>query len=202
MTLLPLIPTLLLETVANHVLHRDPESAKRLQRLDGKRVRANLKELPFEITIRVDAQGIQLSTSDDSPVDCCIVTAIGVLPELQDTANLTRLIKADLLDIEGDPMLAQQAVDLFRSLQVDWEAELAKTIGDAPAHWLGQLCRRSRKQFKTQWQQHTRWVKGVLTEEKHVVPSPHEFAQFKTDIQQLRARVERLERRYRNKKDS
>lgn len=167
MTLLPLIPTLLVEKVANNLLHRDPASVERLQRLDGKRLRFHLKELPFEVTVSVDTHGVQLSTSDEGEVDCRIATEMGVLPELQDTANLTRLIKADLLDIDGDPMLAQQVVSLFKSLDVDWEAELAKTIGDVPAHWLGKLWRRSREQVKTQWQQQQRWVHGVLTEEKN-----------------------------------
>ena len=200
MTLLPLIPTLLVEKVANNLLHRDPESVERLQRLDGKRLRFHLKELPFEITVSVDTHGVQLSTSDESDVDCRIATEMGVLPELQDTANLTRLIKADLLDIDGDPMLAQQVVSLFKSLNVDWEAELAKTIGDVPAHWLGKLWRRSREQVKTQWQQQQRWVHGVLTEEKQLLPVRAEFDQFKTDLQQLRAQIERLERQCREKK--
>ena len=200
MTLLPLIPTLLVEKVANNLLHRDPESVERLQRLDGKRLRFHLKELPFEITVSVDTHGVQLSTSDESDVDCRIATEMGVLPELQDTANLTRLIKADLLDIDGDPMLAQQVVSLFKSLNVDWEAELAKTIGDVPAHWLGKLWRSSREQVKTQWQQQQRWVHGVLTEEKKLLPVRAEFDQFKTDLQQLRAQIERLERQCREKK--
>lgn len=200
MTLLPFIPTLLVEKVANNLLHRDPESVERLQRLDGKRLRFHLKELPFEITVSVDTHGVQLSTSDESDVDCRIATEMGVLPELQDTANLTRLIKADLLDIDGDPMLAQQVVSLFKSLNVDWEAELAKTIGDVPAHWLGKLWRRSREQVKTQWQQQQRWVHGVLTEEKKLLPVRAEFDQFKTDLQQLRAQIERLERQCREKK--
>ncbi|MGM0907327.1 MAG: ubiquinone biosynthesis accessory factor UbiJ [Pseudomonadota bacterium] len=200
MTLLPLIPTLLVEKVANNLLHRDPESVERLQRLDGKRLRFHLKELPFEVTVSVDTHGVQLSTSDESEVDCRIATEMGVLPELQDTANLTRLIKADLLDIDGDPMLAQQVVSLFKSLDVDWEAELAKTIGDVPAHWLGKIWRRSREQVKTQWQQQQRWVHGVLTEEKKLLPVRDEFDQFKTDLQQLRAQVERLERQCREKK--
>ncbi|WP_224798480.1 ubiquinone biosynthesis accessory factor UbiJ [Idiomarina abyssalis] len=200
MTLLPLIPTLLVEKVANNLLHRDPESVERLQRLDGKRLRFHLKELPFEITVSVDTHGVQLSTSDESDVDCRIATEMGVLPELQDTANLTRLIKADLLDIDGDPMLAQQVVSLFKSLNVDWEAELAKTIGDVAAHWLGKLWRRSREQVKTQWQQQQRWVHGVLTEEKKLLPVRAEFDQFKTDLQQLRAQIERLERQCREKK--
>lgn len=200
MTLLPLIPTLLVEKLANNLLHRDPESVGRLQRLDGKRLRFHLKELPFEVTVSVDAHGVQLSTSDDSEVDCRIATEMGVLPELQDTANLTRLIKADLLDIEGDPMLAQQVVSLFKSLNVDWEAELAKNIGDAPAYWLGKLWRRSRERVKSQWQQHQRWVQGILTEEKQVLPVRAEFDQFKTDLQQLRAQIERLERQCREKK--
>jgi ubiquinone biosynthesis protein UbiJ len=97
-------------------------------------------------------------------------------------------------------MLAQQVVSLFKSLNVDWEAELAKTVGDAPAYWLGKLWRRSREQVKTHWQQQQRWVHGVLTEEKKLLPVRAEFDQFKTDLQQLRAQIERLERQCREKK--
>jgi ubiquinone biosynthesis protein UbiJ len=39
-----------------------------------------------------------------------------------------------------------------------------------------------------------------LTEEKKLLPVRAEFDQFKTDLQQLRAQIERLERQCREKK--
>ena len=40
-----------------------------------------------------------------------------------------------------------------------------------------------------------RWLKGVLTEEKQVLPNRLEFELFKDDVQALRAQIERLQRK-------
>ncbi|WP_404400467.1 SCP2 sterol-binding domain-containing protein [Idiomarina seosinensis] len=190
-----LLPWMLLEKMVNEVLHKDPESASRLAKLDGKVLRFDLKELPFQLTVSVTQQGLQLSTLNEESADCWIKTELGVLPELKDTANLTRLIKADQLDIEGDPVLAQNLVNLLRHLDIDWEAELARKIGDAPAHWLSQLWRRSRENFKASHDSRQRWLTGVITEEKKLLPARAEFELHKQQLQQLRADLEKLERR-------
>ena len=200
MTLLPLLPTVLFEKLANALLKKDAQSPERLRRLAGKRIRLKLKELPFTTTVSVDDAGIYISTADSDDVDCCISTELGVLPELQDTANLTRLIKADQLDIDGDPMLAQQLVGLFKSLDVDWEAELANTLGDAPAHWLMTLWGKSRSHVEKRLEESKRWFKGVVTDEKQLLPTREEFNEFKDNMQQLRAKVERLQRQFGERK--
>lgn len=200
MTLLPLMPTVLFEKLANALLKKDVQSSEKLRRLAGKRIRLKLKELPFTTTVSVDEAGVYISTADTDSVDCCISTELGALPELQDTANLTRLIKADQLDIEGDPMLAQQLVGLFKSLDVDWEAELANTVGDAPAHWLMMLWHKSRSHVEQRLEEGKRWLKGVVTDEKQLLPTREEFNEFKDNMQQLRAKVERLQRQCEERK--
>ncbi|MGM0480309.1 MAG: ubiquinone biosynthesis accessory factor UbiJ [Pseudomonadota bacterium] len=192
---LSLLPWMLLEKLLNELLQKDAQSAARLAKLDGKVLRFDLKELPFQLTVTVTQQGLQLSTVSEGAADCWVKTELGVLPELKDTANLTRLIKADQLDIEGDPVLAQNLVNLLRDLDIDWEAELASKLGDAPAHWLSQLWQQSREKFKQSRDAQQRWFSGVVIEEKRLLPARAEFDLHKQQLQQLRADIERLERR-------
>ncbi|RUO80002.1 hypothetical protein CWI84_08565 [Idiomarina tyrosinivorans] len=195
MTLLPLLPVMLIESAANQLLALDESSPQRLQALQGKRVRLVLKELPKAITVQVEADAVRMMTADEAAVDCEIRTQLAVLPELRDSANITRLIKADALDIEGDPMLAQQLTQVFRQLDIDWEERLAEQLGDIPAHTIMRLWRRSRVQMQQLWQQNQRWVKGVVTDEKSLLVSQDEFQQWREQLQQLRSEIDRLERR-------
>lgn len=191
---LSLIPWLLLETLLNELLARDPGSPARLHKLAGKVLRFDIKELPFVVTVTVEQHALRLSTSIEGDADCWLQTELGVLPELSDNANLTRLIKAGQLDIEGDPMLAQQLVMLIKGLDIDWEAELEAKLGVIPAQWLSRMWRASRQRITQAAESHERWLTGVLIEEKRVLPARIEFDQFKQQLQHLRATIERLER--------
>ena len=191
-----LIPWMVLERTINALLQQDPNSTERLNQLAGKHLRFSFKELPFDINIAVHTDGLNLSSVDDGgELDCHVRTELGVLPELSDTANLTRLIKADKLDIDGDPMLAQQLVNLVKALDIDWEAKLAEKLGDGMAHRISALFKQSRERFQQQSEMRQRWLKGVLTEEKQVLPNRLEFELFKDDVQALRAQIERLQRK-------
>src|SRR5690554_3875939 len=102
------LPTTAAEALANQLIGLDDASPARLEKLSGKRLRVTLSELGKPFTLQVMSQQLLFSWVDAETVDCHIMTRLAVLPELRDTANITRLIKADALDIEGDPMLAQQ----------------------------------------------------------------------------------------------
>lgn len=189
-----MLPTSLLETLLNQLLALDPQSSARLQQLVGKRLRLTLDDFGQAITITVGEQGLWLSWLDQEPVDCAIRTRLAVLPELRDSANITRLIKADLLDIEGDPMLAQALSKLFAELDIDWPEQLSQRLGDVPAQLVVQAWRRSSQWLQQQHQDQRQWLRDALIEEQRVLPSSAEFSLFRSDIQALRARIDRLER--------
>lgn len=195
MGLLSLVPLVMIERGLNELLQLDDDSAARLQKLAGKRVRLQLEEFGRPLTAAIYEQQLVLSTADSDAVDCAIKTRLAVLPELKDAANITRLIKADALDIEGDPMLAQQFSQLFLQLDVDWEAQLASRIGDVPAHWLGRMFRQSQSWLQQQMADKKVWLQDTLIEEKKLLVGQTEFGIFKQELQQLRAQVDRLERR-------
>lgn len=188
------LPTGAAEALANHLLSLDAQSPERLQQLTDKRVRVTLSELGKPFTVTAIADGILLSWVDTDKVDCHIMTRLAVLPELRDTANITRLIKADALDIEGDPMLAQQFSKLFAELDIDWQEQLAQRLGDVPAHFISQAFTRSKQWLQQALADQQAWVRDVLVEEKQMLVSTTEFDQFKQQIQQVRAQVDRIER--------
>ncbi|MBR9907241.1 MAG: hypothetical protein GYB30_04215 [Gammaproteobacteria bacterium] len=192
--LFTVLPTAAAEALANQLLSLDDASPARLHKLADKRLRVTLSELGKPFTLQVCSQQLIFSWVDNEPVDCHIITRLAVLPELRDTANITRLIKADALDIEGDPMLAQQFAQLFVALDIDWQEQLAQRIGDVPAHFLSQAFMRSRRWLEQAMADQKAWVRDVLVEEKQLLVSQAEFTGFSEALQQLRAAVDRLER--------
>ncbi|RUO76774.1 ubiquinone biosynthesis accessory factor UbiJ [Pseudidiomarina taiwanensis] len=188
------LPTSLAEQLANSLLQLDEGSTERLASLAGRRIRLTLAELGQPLTMTVTESELLLSWVDQEAVDCHIMTRLAVLPELRDRANITRLIKADALDIEGDPMLAQQLSKLFTELDIDWPEQLSRRIGDVPTQFLLQAWRRSRRWFNEVATDQQQWLRDVLIEEKKLTPSRTEYELFSDEVQQLRAAVDRLER--------
>jgi ubiquinone biosynthesis protein UbiJ len=189
-----MLPTSLLEALLNQLLLLDPQSQSRLQKLTGKRLRVTLDDFSQALTVTVGDRGLWLSWLDHEAVDCAIRTRLAVLPELREAANITRLIKADLLDIEGDPMLAQALSKLFAELDIDWPEQLSQRLGDVPAQLIVQAWQRSQQWLQQQTQDQRQWLRDALIEEQQLLPSAAEFSLFRTDVQALRARIDRLER--------
>lgn len=128
----------LVESIANGALSLSPATKQQLPTLDEKRLAVHLQELGFSLVISQD-QGKLLITSpseDAIVADCTISTSVSALKELKNEQQLTALIKADKLDIEGDMKVAQQFASLADSVDIDWPAELEKHIGDIATHKL------------------------------------------------------------------
>lgn len=188
------LPTTAAEALANQLIGLDDASPARLEKLSGKRLRVTLSELGKPFTLQVMSQQLLFSWVDTETVDCHVMTRLAVLPELRDTTNITRLIKADALDIDGDPMLAQQFAQLLIALDIDWQEQLATRIGDVPAHFLSQAFVRSRRWLEQALSDQQAWLRDVLVEEKEILVSRAEFTGFSSEVQQLRARLDKLER--------
>lgn len=195
------LPTQLIEFGAQQLLALDPSSQAEQQKLAGRRLRVTLKELGKPLTLTVTETQVLLSWIDTAEVDCHIITELAVLPELRESANITRLIKADKLDIEGDPMLAQQLSKLFSERDIDWPEQLSQRLGDVPAQLIVSGFRRARKGIQQLLQDQQQWVKDALVEEQHVVPTREHFEQFQREVQGLRAQLDKLERQLRQQRD-
>lgn len=99
------------------------------------------------------------------------------------------------VDIEGNARLAHEVLYLARHLRWDYEEELARVLGDAPAHAVAQALRGF-----VSWQADAarrlaeNLMEYALEEGRLLAPRP-EFATFAADLARLRDAVERLAKR-------
>jgi ubiquinone biosynthesis protein UbiJ len=119
----------------NHVLMSEPEAMARLARQKGQRIelvweRVQLQLSPTPAGLlergRFDGFDLRLTVTEDSPIALVSALARGDKPKVR---------------IEGDVQLAAEVNWLIDHVRWDAEEDLARLIGDAPAHRLVQAAR-------------------------------------------------------------
>ena len=140
----------------NHVLQQEKEAMSRLARQKGRVVLFRWRQYFFKWV--ATPAGLLDLAAEDTPQDLTLVI-------VQDSAM--QLIQGVLLGnkpavrIEGDVQLAAEVNWLFDHVRWDLEEDLARIVGDAPAHALGQGARQVLESLR-QWLNRS----GSVTENK------------------------------------
>ncbi len=194
--MLPLLPQLLCasaEKLSRKVISLDPDSQHALTRLQGKQLSLFLRDVQLTLVVSASTDALLFNLHNE-PTDCRISTDISTLRQLRDPSQLTRLIKADALDIEGDLHVAQQFSYFIKQLNPDWQQALAGYVGDAIAHKIS----RTLLQLQDYVQQKTQQLKQVQLEmaqdELQLSPSRAEAEHFYQQLSELQAKVELVRR--------
>ncbi|MGQ2995610.1 MULTISPECIES: hypothetical protein [unclassified Variovorax] len=121
----------------NHVLQQEPEAQQRLVRQQGRVVRFQWRFVTMELVatpaglLDLAPPGslpeLTLSVTDDNPFEIARATLRGDKPSVQ---------------IVGDVQLAAEVNWLVDHVRWDVEDDLARVIGDVPAHAIGNAVRR------------------------------------------------------------
>jgi ubiquinone biosynthesis protein UbiJ len=121
----------------NHVLQQEPEAMARLARQKGRVVLVQWRTLAlrlaatpaglFELAAEVAVPDLTLTVTDESPFALAQAVLRGDKPGVR---------------IEGDVLFAAEINWLVDNLRWDVEDDLARVIGDVPAHTLGDMGRR------------------------------------------------------------
>lgn len=121
----------------NHVLQGEPEAMRRLARYKGRtvlfawqRFELHLQATPAGLLElgRFEAPDLRLTVTEDSPLDLLTVLGRGDKPKVR---------------IEGDVQLAAEVNWLMDNVRWDVEEDLARLMGDAPAHALAGMARQA-----------------------------------------------------------
>jgi ubiquinone biosynthesis accessory factor UbiJ len=120
----------------NHVLMQEPEAQQRLKRHSGKVLRAQWGR--FELLLLATPAGLLNLAAPEAKAD--LVLAI----TQESPSELARELlagKTPAVKIEGDVQLAAEIGWLAENLRWDIEEDLARIMGDAPAHSLANAAR-------------------------------------------------------------
>jgi len=170
----------------NHVLRSAPLALERLRPHAGRTVAFRVGPASFAFTIQTT--GEVTSALPATAHDLEVRISPFLLPRLaaRDVAAVGEI------DIRGDPALAEEIAFLARHLTWDAEGDLARVIGDIPAHRVSTAAR-----SLAGWGRDAGWraAQGAAeywTEERPLIASRVKVESFAGDVSALAEAVDRL----------
>ena len=173
----------------NHVLRSAPVALERLRRHAGRTVALHVGPATFAFTIQTTGEVTAAMPAASRDLE------VRVSPFL--LPRLAAKEEAALRDIEmtGDPALAEEVT--FRARHLTWDAEedLARAIGDIPAHRVASTARAFADWGRDAALRVAQGATEYWTEERPLIASRVKVETFIRDVETLRADLERLEAR-------
>lgn len=186
--------TAAVETACNQLLARDASAAERQKKLIGKTLRLDVRELK-PLWFIFSSGRVDVLARYEGEADAGLSLSLSALGLLREPSALTRYIREERLDIEGDPQLVQAFGSLFGELAIDWEEQLSRYTGDVLAHTLFAGARKARSLLGRELCRSRTQLAEYLTEELRLAPGPLEVASFGDDVEALASRLKATELR-------
>ena len=187
----------LMETVVNRALRLDPDTLARLGELQGKVIRLRIVgAVPREIFFIPSETGLRLSGQHDAEPDVTLTGDLPVFARFALRRVVPEMVTAGEVQISGDIDLGQRFQRLMEKIDIDWEEQAARVMGDVAAHQLGNALRDLRD-----WSRQSRRTLRAdaveyLQEESRLLPLRSRAENFRRAVESLRLEAERLERRF------
>lgn len=122
--------------VLNHVLMQEPQAMERLVRQKGRVVRIQWRTMTFKVAV-TPAGLLDVAPPDAEPDLSLVISEESPLTIAQELIQGGK----PAVRIEGDVQLAAEVSWLIDHVRWDVEEDLARVLGDAPAHGLVQAVR-------------------------------------------------------------
>lgn len=183
------------QALLNRYLALDPESRHRLHALQNHVITIALNGTPFTFQLIFTEAHISVKTADFVTADTIITGTPLSLIHMTLTSGDRKKFFADDVSISGNIELGQQVIDLFDTLEIDWEEYLSRITGDIPAHRIHHTVSRF-KNFTMRLQNTLMQnINEYIHEEKNISPPREALQDFFHDVDQLRMDTDRLEAR-------
>lgn len=123
-------------TLCNHILQQEPQALARLVRQKGRMVRVQWDVYSLQLVV-TPAGLLDLAADADAPDLTLTLTQTSAVTLAQALLQGTQ----PTVHIAGDVQLAAEVNWLVHHVRWDIEEDVARLLGDAPAHLLGQAVR-------------------------------------------------------------
>ena len=191
----------------NHVLAGEPWASAELAKHAGKAITL---EMPFgRFAVQITSSGLLEAVRDADrtreisdgeaapPIRTALVLTISsqALSTLLTSSGPIRENAFKSVTIAGDADLAQLLGRLAGQLRWEYEEDLSKLIGDAPAHFAVAQGKKIASAGKAAGRDLLENTVEYLSEEKKILLNQRDFAIHKNQLMELRDSVERLDKR-------
>jgi ubiquinone biosynthesis protein UbiJ len=197
-TPLPEVLAGLLEAAINRLLATDQNSAQRLQRLDGRVVELQLQGLgialfftftPHRVRVGLDAAREADTVISGSPPALFAMA----MPDQDDAWGRP----GSRVRISGDATLARDIERLFSRLDLDWEAELSRWLGDVIGYQVAAGARGALEQLRAAAADFEEMTGEQLRRAGGMLAQQADIRTFSDAVDELRDATSRLEAKLR-----
>lgn len=188
--------TPLLEATVNRVLRLDPDTLTRLSALTGKVIRLRLASTPpVEILVLPSENGLQLAENHSTEPHVTLAGDIPVFGRLLLRRVLPDMAAAGEVQISGDIELGQQFQQILKNIDIDWEEQTARVVGDVMAHQIGNGVRGLRRWSRQVWRTLGANTAEYWQEESRLLPTRLRVDAWQQAVEALRHETDRLQQR-------
>jgi ubiquinone biosynthesis protein UbiJ len=183
------------EALLNRYLALDPEGARGFEPIHGRIIGIEFRGLGARLTLVPGPDRLQVFGPYDATPDCSIRGTPLALLRMVTAERKESEIGPGGVEIEGDSTIAHELAKAFAGLDVDWEEQLSRLVGDPIAHPVGQFARGLAQWGRRTSDSLTSDLKEYLEEEAQLLPTRYELDAFLAEVDTLRDDVARLEAR-------
>ena len=171
-------------------------AAPRLAAFHGRVIAIDLLGTGIRLYFVPDEGGrLQVLSRYEGEPDCTLAGSPLDMMRAADPEQGSAQLFAGRVRIEGDTELGHRFSEILGGLDIDWEEQLSRLVGDVAAHGIGQGIREGAEQARRSGATLEKNLSEYLTEEARLLPHPLEVEAFVDDTDRLRDDVARLEAR-------
>lgn len=175
--------------VMQHLIAQNSWAAPMLQPFAGKSVRLDFVLLKTSLVVLEN--GSLAAAGVTNLPDATITIPPGLLLRLMTKDESAKL----QIKVDGDTHLATALAKVLSQIRWDYEDDFSKLVGDIPASKMSAFARHSARTAKDSAINLANMLSEYWQEEKPVLAKKRHVEQFNAEVDNLRADVERMEKR-------
>lgn len=183
-----------IEAELNRCVGESTAARELLARLAGTSFAVHVEGLGLTAVLHSDGESLKVDSDADGATATLRAPPLDLLRLAGSEGGISG-VKRTRAEISGDLEVAERYAKLLKLARPDLEEELAKWVGDVPAHALGEAARGARAWLTRARNALRMNTAEYLQEEARLTPAQLEAQAFYADVERLRDDVERAEAR-------
>lgn len=184
---------LILETVLNQALRADLQTLARLQELQSKTIKLEIIDWNVAFFIIPQHNGLELRAKITDKPDTVITGKLNSLVHIGLSPDKKNAMRQHQIQFSGDAHTGIAMQQILSHIDIDWEEQLSRIVGDTPATFISKAFRTAFNIGKSLLSSIQRNAEEYIHHEAKLCPKREHLESFYQNIATLRDDVDRLE---------
>jgi len=187
--------TAFLDRITRLLLNLDPDGREKLARLKGRIFCLEVTAPKITLYLIPTEHGLELADECDGEPDVTLTGPLSAFIRLVRPESQGNLSANSQINMQGDAEVGQAFGKVLSQLDIDWEEGLSRLVGDTPARKTGNILRDLNDWAAESVDLSRTDAAEYLQEEKRLLTTNLAHERFCSDVNNLRADVDRIEQR-------